>query len=127
MRKVLNTLQYVASLGRTIDASVVYSSMFLPSPQQMQDIFQLLLNESFELCYNRLGLFKAESGCSLNNLLEYTFNYLTELEFPKTLQIYLFEKLSNLETCIATGGNEQMHLAALVGIFQIGRTFVDRI
>ena len=55
------------------------------------------------------------------DILHGLYEQLLPISLPTSLQIFLFERLASLESRIAAGGNEAIHLSAVVGTFQLAR------
>lgn len=97
MRKVLNILQSTASVHAVVDEAQVYAATSLPTPAMVESAVNSLLNLDFDPCYLMLKNLKAEHGFSLMDILRAIFELLLTLKLPNAVQVYLFEKLADLE------------------------------
>jgi replication factor C subunit 3/5 len=125
MRKNLNILQ-AASMAFSkqttpITEDQVYDCTGNPSPADVHQILQWLLNESFESAFDKINQMKVDKGYALQDILTNVAKFSTRLAFDDDVSITLFKKLSDIEYRLASGANERIQSSALVGAFQVVR------
>lgn len=122
MRRLFNVLQSTATAhNKIVDEDNVYACTMLPNPKHMQSLLYDLLNCDFDACYTKLNVMRIEHGYSLADILQSISELFASINLPNNIQIYAFDKLSQLESCISAGGNEAIYAGGLVGIFQLVR------
>jgi len=68
-----------------------------------------------------ISALKTSKGYALQDILTDLVPYVQAVDFPSKVRIYLTEKLADLEYRLASGTNERMQLAGMVGIFAVAR------
>jgi replication factor C subunit 3/5 len=121
MRKVVNILQATSMAFPVVDEHAVYMCTGNPLPEDLRQILEWLLNSSFDDALNDIQAMKTAKGIALQDILHDLISYVSGLDLPNHVRIYLFEKLSDLEYRLASGTNERMQLAGLVGVFAVVR------
>jgi len=121
MRKVVNILQATAMAFPEVTENNVYLCTGNPLPDDMQQIVSWLLNSKFSEALNNIWTLKTLKGLALQDILTEVAPFVSAIEFPAEVRIYITEKLADLEYRLSTGSNERVQLAGLVGIFAVAR------
>ena len=124
LRKAINILQSTSlSLNghKFINEYNVYSTISYPSEKNSKLILSYLLNHDFKYSLERITSLKLDLGISLSDLITELTLIIIDYDFPTKIKCDLLGSLGNLEYFLSKGTNESIHLAGLVGIFQIAR------
>ena len=122
MRKVVNILQATSMAFPKVDQNSVYMCTGNPLPGDIKQIASWLLNSSFEEALSDVQRMKTEKGIALVDILQDLVPIVNRMDLANDVKIYLAEKLSDLEYRLASGTNERMQLAGLVGVFAVARS-----
>ena len=122
MRRVLNVLQAAAV---AYPDRITYESIFLvtgnPLPAHVDDIFQSLLDDPFEIAFNKTHSLCKHCGYAIADLLTAISHKILNTNFPDTILTVLLEKLADLEYRCSFATNEKLQLSSLVAAFATAR------
>ena len=133
MRKVLNNLQSTNMAYSKVTEKNVNSCLGYPRKNQIDKMFNMLLNESFADTYSGILELKNIYGLSLNDILleihDGILNYLLDKNNDDVICEYLnklstnqvlgiLDKLRTIEYNQSVNTNENIQLGALVGTFK---------
>ncbi|XP_045475872.1 replication factor C subunit 5 [Harmonia axyridis] len=121
MRKVLNVLQSTWLAYNDVTEDNVYSCVGHPLKKDIESIIKLLLNESFQICYQNIEELKIFKGLALQDILTEVHKYVHRIELPFDVMIPLISKLAEIEHRLASGTNENIQLTAMISAFQAVR------
>lgn len=132
MRKVLNTLQSVSMVYKTINEKNVNACMGYPQRVQMEKIIKSLFTYSFKDSYILLQTFINDDGLSLNDIVEEINNIFTDYLMGDNTSIYIdhftelkvlniLNKMRNIEYNQSINTNDRIQLGALVGLFNVNK------
>lgn len=128
MRKNLNILQAASMAFAKQDGEITEEQIYMctgtPSPGDIHQILQWLLNQSFETAFDQINRMKIDKGYALQDIITGVAKYSSRITFHDEVSIYIFKKLSDIEYRLASGANEKIQASALVGMFQVVRKMV---
>ncbi len=123
MRQILNILQCLNSLKNLEDKEIIcsdiYSYMGIPPDKEINDIIYIIINNSLsESCKIIYSLF-LNNTWDLANLVNTLTNYImNNIEKYNDEQIiYIFGKLSDIESKISCSNDHEIQLYALISAF----------
>jgi len=117
MRRVLNLLQSTAMSYEKIDEASVYLTSGAPLPSDMRVICDLLLNDDFRSCYEKILRTCTHKGYAIMDVLKDLTTLITIIDLPKGTLAELLDGMSSVEYRCAFATNEKIQLASLVGVF----------
>lgn len=121
MRKVVNILQSTCMAFPVVDEKNVYLCTGNPLPSEIKTMADWLLNGTFEDALKNMLDLKTEKGYALQDILTDLVPYVSAVDFPNNVRIFLLEQLADLEYRLAFGTSEKQQTSSLVGIFAIAR------
>ncbi len=124
MRKVLNILQSCAMAFDTVNEDNVYACVGHPLRQDVEDVLNWMLNDSFSDCYRNVNELKAAKGLSLLDIITEVHKMVHRLELPQKVKIHLLIKLADLEQRLMGGASEKIQLGSLLAAFQQARQMI---
>ena len=139
MRRVLNLLQSTAMSHTTewnihdetttessnvIDEADVYLTSGSPLPQDIDQIMEWLMKESFAGAYQKVVHLCTSKGYALTDVLQDLTAKLLTMEFDSILLGRLLDGMSQVEYRLASGTDEKIQIASLVGVFVQSRQSV---
>ncbi|KAJ8902577.1 hypothetical protein NDN08_006978 [Rhodosorus marinus] len=121
MRKCLNILQSTdmaeAAKNGRITAAAVYANTGNPTPAEIEECLQWLLNDDFNTCSRKLsGLL--EKGLALSDIIREIHKFMMLSSLPTKARIFLYKELGEIEFMLSKGVHEKLPLNALVGVFK---------
>lgn len=124
LRKAINILQSTSlSLNKCkfINESNVHLTMGYPSEKNIKTFLNFFLNYDFKYSIQRITELKTNLGLSLADIITELTILILDYDFPYKIKCNILRSLGDLEYFLSKGTNESIHLASLVGIFQIAR------
>jgi len=130
MRKVLNILQSASMIYDVITPYNINKCLGYPQFDDMVNILTSLVNDKFEMAYDKICLIKTKNGLSLNDiiteihdiLIHYVLNSSSPIECVLTLSdrqiMYILDKLRHIELNRSVDTSETIQLCGLIGIFK---------
>lgn len=117
MRRVLNLLQSTAMSHTEVNETNVYSTSGAPLPEDVNKILQWLLNETMGNAFTNISQMCAERGYALTDILQELAAKLTTMKLDSAPLAKLLNGMSNVEHRLASGTDEKIQTASLVGVF----------
>ena len=117
MRRVLNLLQSTAMSHTEVNETNVYSTSGAPLPEDVNKILQWLLNETMGNAFTNISQMCAEKGYALTDILQELAAKLTTMKLDAAPLAKLLNGMSNVEHRLASGTDEKIQTASLVGVF----------
>ncbi|KAL7567814.1 hypothetical protein ACA910_000565 [Epithemia clementina (nom. ined.)] len=118
MRRVLNLLQATSMSFPIVDERSVYLTSGSPLPQDVTEIMNILLNQTFAEATTELNVRCNTKGYALVDLIHEITERLLELEnIPQAALSDLLDQLSNIEHRLAFGTSQELQTASLVACF----------
>ncbi|XP_014210070.1 replication factor C subunit 5 [Copidosoma floridanum] len=118
MRRVINVLQSTWLAFGCVNEENVYACVGHPLPNDIKNIVNWLLNESYEFAYNKVQDLKTRKGLALQDILTELQGLVNKIEFPDDVLIELIIRMAEIEKRVISGCNEAVQLNALVSAFQ---------
>ncbi|GAA5996973.1 replication factor C subunit 3 [Rhodotorula paludigena] len=115
MRRALNVLQACHAAYEMTDESAVYRCTGNPEPADIDEIMRSMMNESFEVAYQRISSLKAEKGLALQDIIQGIYDFAQTIEFSAPTRVYFLDQIAQVEHRLSTGGSEKLQLTALLG------------
>jgi replication factor C subunit 3/5 len=125
MRRVLNLLQSTAMSNTIVDETNVYLTSGAPLPQDVDQILEWLLNESFATAFEKISSICTTKGYALTDVLQDLAVKLTAMELDAAPLGQFLDGMSNVEHRLASGTDEKMQTASLVGVFVQTRQMLE--
>jgi len=113
MRKAINMLQSAASLKEEIDSDVIYSVEGSIRPDNIKNLFNLVLNGSFDRAREYLHQI-LDQGISAEEIIKGLHKTAFNLDIPVNKQIKIIDRLGEIDFRITEGANEKIQLDALL-------------
>jgi replication factor C subunit 3/5 len=115
MRKILNIVESTHMSYGIVNSENVFSCTGLPSDNQMDYIFRIAHEETFEMAFEVLLDFKIRNGFSTNDLvLEMLKKIRVRNDLDTTTKIQLYKKFQKMDYLNNIGGNEKIVLSNLI-------------
>lgn len=105
MRRVVNMMQSLSMMNQVemIEAQTVYDFTGNPSPQFLNDIMDILLNESVQVGMEKIGSSLKEMGIALETILKSIYLMVIERRMPSEQQAFLINRLGDIEYRLSIG------------------------
>ena len=127
MRKVLNTLQSISSIYKTIDSDIIDNTSGYPTKDVFDSILTSLIKDDFKTSLEKIKSIKYSEGLSVVDITKEIYSYLIET-YIKTHKFYhytneqicsIFINLKKLENNTHTISSDDIQLTAFIGIFKM--------
>lgn len=125
MRRMLNLLQSIivtcnsnSNQTSQITPDLIHTILGIPTPSEIERIFQWLTRESFDECFENIERICKNEGYSIGDLLNMLFDYLIDIKISDKARIIQSQRFASIEYALNKGCNEKIQLAALVACFQ---------
>ena len=117
MRKVLNVLESCSLAYREIPESKIYEVTGRPSPDVIEQIYDVLTNGDFQTAFNTFNELKTSKSLALEDILRELHKCVMETNFNEQMKMSLVMRMSEVEYRLAAGANERTQIASIVGCF----------
>ena len=123
MRNGINTLQTSAmsNPNNMITGSMIYDTKGLPTPDDIDKCINYMINSDIKDAYHYVANFKRDKMISLCDMISSITKRVIKIKFPCREKCDMLTNLAKIEYNLAKCTNDNLHLAALVGIFQLIR------
>jgi len=125
MRRVLNLLQSTAMSAKKVDETAVYLTSGAPLPADIDQILQLLMNDSFAHAFQQISSMCSTKGYAVADVLKDLTEKIVCLDFDSVTLGLLLDGMSNVEYRLSFGTNEKIQIASLVGVFAQTRQSIE--
>ncbi|GAA5916011.1 hypothetical protein JCM8208_007485 [Rhodotorula glutinis] len=115
MRRALNVLQACHAAYDLTDETAVYRCTGNPEPRDIDEIMNSMMNDSFEVAYQRISSLKTEKGLALQDIIQGVYDFATTVDFSAPTRVYFLDQIAQVEHRLSTGGSEKLQLTALLG------------
>lgn len=95
----------------------VYNCTGRPSPEEIETIFNSLLNDTMTGSTSTITTLKVERSLTLDDIVRELHTTVMKSGLPQIHKMYVVIRLSDIEQRIAIGCNEKVQIASLVGAF----------
>ncbi|PVV04196.1 hypothetical protein BB560_001312 [Smittium megazygosporum] len=119
MRRVLNVLQSCYLAYDNIDLDAVYDVTGQPKPSDLKLVFNSLLNDQFDSCYQYISNLKLVKGIALTDIITNLLPLITDCKLPGDSIIYLINSLASIEYRLANSSTDDIQLTAMIGYFKL--------
>ena len=113
MRKAINVLQSAASLKEAVDSDMIYATEGSIKPDNIKNIFDLVLNGSFDRAREYLHRILNE-GISAEEIIKGIHKATLNLDIPINKQLNIIDRIGEIDFRITEGANEKIQLDALL-------------
>ena len=117
MRKVLNILESSSLSHQKISETEIYTCTGKPSPQQVDEIMQCLLQEDYKTAFKTFTDIKEKESLTLEDLVSDLHQAVMKTDMRNEMKIFLVTRLADIEQRIAIGCSEKLQVASIVGAF----------
>ena len=127
LRRVLNLLQSSAMAYQGgINEQAVYMTAGAALPAVIEDLFNSLLADSFDVAYGKVIAATTGHGYALADIVTKLSLLVAETELPDQATSLLMDRLSTIEFRLSHGVSEKIQVGALVGVFVQTREMMGR-
>ncbi|CAJ1964080.1 unnamed protein product [Cylindrotheca closterium] len=117
MRRVLNLLQSTAMSHKEVDENNVYLTSGAPLPRDIDEILNCLLNETMQTAFTNITGMCSGKGYALSDILHDLAAKLIDMKLDSAPLAKLLNGMSQVEHRLASGTDERIQAASLVGVF----------
>eukprot|EP00049_Salpingoeca_infusionum_P002715 m.59116 g.59116 ORF g.59116 m.59116 type:complete len:134 (-) comp11750_c0_seq2:1642-2043(-) len=121
MRKALNVLQSTSMASDIVSATNVYICTGTPLPEDIEAIMSKMVTESFTDAFRFVSGLKVDKGLALVDIVRDLHSLVFTIDFDVESRLFILDRLAQLEERMASGANESLQLADLIGTFQVVR------
>jgi len=114
LRKAINTLQASASLGKPVDAKVVYSITGRASPVDVQKMIKTAMEGDFSGARGLLRDMIQKYGVAGSDIIRQVHTELFRAEIPEMWKIRLADIIGEVDYRLVEGADEEVQLSALL-------------
>ncbi|OIO25911.1 replication factor C small subunit [Candidatus Micrarchaeota archaeon CG_4_10_14_0_2_um_filter_55_9] len=122
-RRVINSLQAVATLTKKITAENIYSVASRARPKEVRAMVEAAFKGDFMKAREALDDLMIRYGLSGNDLLKQIYREVTSLDVPDDKKVFLVDRVGEYDFRMSEGANERIQLEALLAqIMLAGRS-----
>ena len=114
LRKAINTLQAAASLGKPVDADVVYSVVGHANPSYVRDMIEAAMSGEFMKARDILREMIWRYGVAGTDLIRQIHSQIFKMDIPDRWKIRIAEAVGEVDFRLVMGANEEVQLSALL-------------
>lgn len=114
LRKAINTLQAAASLGKPIDAKVVYSITGKAHPADVQKMIKTAMDGNFVEARKQLREMIQKYGVAGSDVIRQIHSEIFRAEIPEEWKIRLADIVGEVDYRLVEGSDEEIQLSALL-------------
>ncbi|HDJ26055.1 MAG TPA: replication factor C small subunit [Candidatus Bathyarchaeota archaeon] len=114
LRKAINTLQAAASIGKPIDAEVVYSVVGRANPAQVREMVELAMDGKFIEARRLLRELIWRYGVAGTDPIRQIHAEIFKMDVPERWKIRIAEAVGEIDFRLVMGANEEVQLSALL-------------
>ncbi len=114
LRRAINTLQSAASLGKPIDAKIVYSITGRASPADMQKMVSTAIDGRFTEARKQLRDMIQKYGVSGTDIIRQIHSEIFRADIPELWKIKLAGAVGEVDYRLVAGADEEVQLSALL-------------
>jgi len=124
MRRVLILLQTTAMSSKQVDESTVYLTSGAPLPKDIDVIVKSLFNDQFSVSYSKITTLCKTKGYAMADVLSDLTTVVSSMELPAGALAEILDGMSGVEYRLASGTDEAIQCAGLVGVFIQARSLM---
>lgn len=125
MRRVLNLLQSTAMSFDIVDDTNVYLTSGAPLPDDLEIISHSLFNDDFATAHEKIITLCKKKGYAMSDILLDLTTVVSNMELPPGALADLLDGMSNVEYRLASGTDEEIQSASLIGVFVRARSLMS--
>jgi replication factor C subunit 3/5 len=131
MRKVLNLLESSA-MQKTendkpiIDAGLVYQVAGKPTPDDIDQIVEALLNDPIQLSAEKIGSLQIEKGLALSDIVTELHERIRDMDIPADIIKFLLKELAEAEFRLSTAVDDEIQRLGIISIFMQARRLIEK-
>jgi replication factor C small subunit len=114
LRRAINTLQSAASLGKLVDAKVVYSVTGKASPADVQKMLKVAMDGDFMEARKQLRDMIQKYGVAGSDIIRQIHTEIFRAEMPEKWRVKLADIVGEVDFRLVEGANEEVQLSALL-------------
>jgi len=114
LRRAINTLQSAASLGKPVDAKVVYSVTGKASPADVQKMLKVAMDGDFMEARKQLRDMIQKYGVAGSDIIRQIHTEIFRAEMPEKWRVKLADVVGEVDFRLVEGANEEVQLSALL-------------
>lgn len=118
MRKCLNVMQACHMAYDEVSVRNIYLCTGKPIPEDMDNIMEMLMNDSVKKCTEFIVNFAVSSGMAVLDILNDLQERICLHDLHDATYIYLYHHLSKLEKRLSRAHNTKLQIGSMVGIFK---------
>jgi len=114
LRRAINTLQSSASLGKPVDAKVVYSITGKASPVDVQEMLKVAMDGDFVESRKRLRDMIQKYGVAGSDIIRQIHTEIFKADLPEKWKVMLAGIVGEADFRLVEGADEEIQLSALL-------------
>lgn len=114
LRRAINTLQSAASLGKPVDAKVVYSVTGKASPADVQKMLKVAMDGDFMEARKQLRDMIQKYGVAGSDIIRQIHTEIFRAEMPEKWRVKLADIVGEVDFRLVEGADEEVQLSALL-------------
>jgi replication factor C small subunit len=114
LRRAINTLQAAASLGKPVDAKVIYSITGRAHPADVQKMIKVAMDGNFTEARGLLRDMIQKYGVAGSDMIRQIHTELFRTEIPEQWKIRLADVVGEVDYRLVEGADEEVQLSALL-------------
>ncbi len=114
LRRAINTLQAAASLGKPVDAKVVYSITGRAGPADVQKMLKTAMDGNFIEARKQLREMIQKYGVAGSDIIRQVHSEIFRAEIPEPWRVRLADILGEVDFRLVEGADEEVQLSALL-------------
>lgn len=114
LRRAINTLQAAASLGKPIDAKVVYSITGKANPADVRKLIEITMKGNFIEARKQLREMLQKYGVAGSDIIRQIHGEIFKADIPEPWKIKLAEVIGEIDYRLVEGADEEIQLSALL-------------
>lgn len=123
LRKAINTLQSAASIGKPVDAKVVYSITGKANPADVQKMLKVAISGEFMEARKQLREMIQKYGIAGSDIIRQIHTEIFRADVPEKWKIKLADVVGEVDFRLIEGADEEVQLSALLAkLVEAGET-----
>jgi replication factor C small subunit len=114
LRRAINTLQAAASLGKPVDAKIVYSIAGRANPADVQKMIETAMKGNFLEARNQLREMIQKYGVAGSDIIRQIHTEIFRADIPEPWKIKLADIVGEIDYRLVEGADEEVQLSALL-------------
>jgi replication factor C small subunit len=114
LRRAINTLQAAASLGKPVDAKIVYSIAGRANPADVQKMIETAMKGNFLEARKQLREMIQKYGVAGSDIIRQIHTEIFKAEIPEPWKIKLADVAGEIDYRLVEGADEEIQLSALL-------------